>query len=64
MNQNLGQRLKLKHSVTIRRLSSEKNMPVHIPGVLWYQGEANTINAYAYKEMLLTLIKSWRDKWG
>jgi len=36
----------------------------HIAGVLWYQGEANTINAYAYKEMLSTLIKSWRDKWG
>jgi sialate O-acetylesterase len=39
-------------------------IPFHIAGVLWYQGEANTINAYAYKEMLSGLIKSWRNKWG
>jgi sialate O-acetylesterase len=39
-------------------------IPFHIAGVLWYQGEANTINAYAYKEMLSGLIKSWRSKWG
>ena len=38
--------------------------PFHIAGVLWYQGEANTINAYAYKELLSALIKSWRNKWG
>jgi len=38
--------------------------PFHIAGVLWYQGEANTINAYAYKELLSALIKSWRIKWG
>jgi sialate O-acetylesterase len=35
-----------------------------IAGVVWYQGEANTINAYAYKEMLTGLIKSWRSKWA
>jgi len=35
-----------------------------IAGVLWYQGEANTINGYAYKEMLTALINSWRSKWG
>jgi sialate O-acetylesterase len=39
-------------------------IPFHIAGVLWYQGEANTINAYAYKEMLSALISSWRSKWG
>lgn len=38
-------------------------IPFHIAGVLWYQGEANTINAYAYKEMLSALIMSWRGKW-
>ena len=27
-------------------------IPFRIAGVLWYQGEANTINGYAYKEML------------
>jgi sialate O-acetylesterase len=35
-----------------------------IAGVLWYQGEANTVNAYAYKEILTALIKSWRTGWG
>lgn len=39
-------------------------VPFRIAGVLWYQGEANTINAYAYKEMLSGLIRSWRIKWG
>jgi len=39
-------------------------IPFQIAGVLWYQGEANTINAYAYKEMLTGLIKSWRSKWN
>jgi sialate O-acetylesterase len=38
--------------------------PFHIAGVVWYQGEANTINAYVYKEMLSALIRSWRNKWG
>lgn len=39
-------------------------VPFRIAGVLWYQGEANTINAYAYKEILESLIKSWRSRWG
>jgi sialate O-acetylesterase len=39
-------------------------IPFRIAGVLWYQGEANTINAYAYKELLSALIKSWRTGWG
>jgi sialate O-acetylesterase len=39
-------------------------VPFRIAGVLWYQGEANTINAYAYKEILSALIKSWRTGWG
>ncbi|HBZ21648.1 MAG TPA: sialate O-acetylesterase [Bacteroidales bacterium] len=39
-------------------------IPYRIAGGLWYQGEANTINAYAYKEMLSGLIGSWRTKWG
>jgi sialate O-acetylesterase len=36
----------------------------HIAGVLWYQGEANTVNGSAYKELLTALIGSWRNKWG
>jgi sialate O-acetylesterase len=39
-------------------------IPFRISGVLWYQGEANTINGYAYKEMLTALITSWRGKWN
>ena len=39
-------------------------IPFHIAGVLWYQGEANTINYYAYKQLLSALITSWRSKWG
>jgi sialate O-acetylesterase len=35
-----------------------------IAGALWYQGEANTINAYAYEKLLSGLIGSWRNKWG
>jgi sialate O-acetylesterase len=36
----------------------------HIAGVLWYQGEQNTVNAYAYEEILTGLITSWRIRWG
>ncbi|HEX2975933.1 MAG TPA: sialate O-acetylesterase [Bacteroidales bacterium] len=39
-------------------------VPFRIAGVLWYQGEANTINACAYKELLSSLIKGWRNLWG
>jgi sialate O-acetylesterase len=39
-------------------------VPFHISGVIWYQGESNTINAYAYKEILSGLITSWRSRWG
>jgi sialate O-acetylesterase len=39
-------------------------IPFRIAGVIWYQGEANTINAYAYKELLENLIKSWRNRWN
>ncbi len=39
-------------------------IPFGIAGVLWYQGEANTINAYAYREILSTLIQNWRTSWG
>ena len=39
-------------------------IPFRIAGVLWYQGESNTINSYAYKDILTALIMSWRGKWG
>ncbi len=34
-----------------------------IAGVLWYQGEANTINAESYEQMFSALIGSWRELW-
>lgn len=35
-------------------------MPFPIKGVLWYQGEANVDNAYAYSDMLQVLVNNWR----
>ncbi len=35
-------------------------MPFPMKGVLWYQGEANVDNAYAYTNMLETLVNNWR----
>lgn len=37
------------------------NFPV--AGVLWYQGESNTINAESYEDMFSSLIRSWRELW-
>jgi sialate O-acetylesterase len=34
-----------------------------IKGVLWYQGEANTIRPDEYKQLLPALISDWRNKW-
>lgn len=39
-------------------------IPFRIAGVLWYQGEANTVNATSYQTILTALISSWRAKWG
>lgn len=35
----------------------------NIKGVLWYQGEANTGNPQAYRQLLPALIADWRKKW-
>ncbi len=35
-----------------------------VKGFLWYQGEANTGNPSAYKQLLPALISDWRSKWG
>ncbi|NPA36415.1 MAG: sialate O-acetylesterase [Chlorobi bacterium] len=40
-------------------------IPFRIKGVIWYQGEANTIDfPYTYDDYFSTMIRSWRDKWG
>jgi sialate O-acetylesterase len=33
-----------------------------IAGVIWYQGESNTPNAYFYSDLFTTMIQSWREK--
>jgi sialate O-acetylesterase len=38
--------------------------PFKIKGVLWYQGEANWGRTGQYRQMLSTLITSWRKAWG
>lgn len=51
----------------VARIYNAMIAPIHdfkIAGVLWYQGESNTINGGAYREMFGTLIESWRAKWG
>ncbi|WP_405413912.1 sialate O-acetylesterase [Maribacter sp. Asnod1-A12] len=35
-----------------------------ISGVLWYQGEANTVNAEHYQELFSSMITSWRKEWN
>ncbi len=39
-------------------------MPLAIKGVLWYQGEANVDNAYAYTEALTLMVDCWRKGFG
>lgn len=39
-------------------------VPFEIAGTIWYQGEGNTINSHAYKELLGALIGSWRSNWN
>lgn len=39
-------------------------VPYDIKGVIWYQGEANTTEAAAYKPLFQTMISDWRKKWG
>lgn len=35
-----------------------------IKGVIWYQGEANTIYASEYSHLLESMIEGWRKAWG
>lgn len=39
-------------------------IPYAIRGVIWYQGEANTGMAHAYRSLFPALIKDWRSRWG
>ena len=35
-----------------------------IKGGIWYQGEANTWEAYNYRSLFPEMINDWRSKWG
>ncbi len=39
-------------------------VPFAIRGVIWYQGEANVMEAYQYRELMPIMINDWRTKWG
>lgn len=38
--------------------------PYPIRGVIWYQGEANAVQADNYKKWFAALVQSWRDTWS
>jgi len=38
--------------------------PLAIRGVIWYQGESNASNAWAYRTLLPMMIHDWRQRWG
>ena len=38
-------------------------VPYSIRGAIWYQGESNVDNAYAYRELMPALIQNWRGLW-
>ncbi len=39
-------------------------IPFKIAGAIWYQGEANRLDAHSYPEILELLIQNWREEWG
>ena len=38
-------------------------IPFGIKGAIWYQGEANTLEHYMYRDLHETMISNWRDEW-
>ncbi len=40
------------------------HIPFAISGVIWYQGESNTLRAEQYETLFPMLINSWRDAWN
>ena len=39
-------------------------LPYAMRGVIWYQGESNTSNAFQYRKAFPTMIADWRNRWG
>ena len=42
----------------------EPLIPFAIKGFFWYQGESNVDTHYAYKQLMISMIDSWRKVWG
>ena len=38
-------------------------IPFKTKGVLWYQGEQNRYNWFDYKNLLVSMVRCWRDAW-
>ena len=38
--------------------------PFPIQGVIWYQGEANTVHVGEYRDLLNSMVEGWRRAWG
>ncbi len=39
-------------------------IPFGMRGVVWYQGESNSVNAYTYRKLFPAMIRGWREAWG
>ncbi len=39
-------------------------IPFRMAGVIWYQGESNTGNAYEFRTEFPLMINDWRTQWG
>lgn len=39
-------------------------IPFAVRGVIWYQGESNTGDAYLYRKAFPAMIRDWRSEWG
>lgn len=39
-------------------------IPYALRGVIWYQGESNSLKAFEYRTLFPRLIADWREKWG
>ncbi len=39
-------------------------IPFAFRGAAWYQGESNAFRAYQYRDLLPTMIKDWRSRFG
>ena len=39
-------------------------IPFGIRGAIWYQGEANVMEAKLYEKLFPAMIKNWREDWG